>query len=102
MALGKHSQALEDLDAVCRAEPLEHEVSGGACWFAVLEAKSYCTGAVSPFPDFSQLPDSTCSEIHLPDPLSCKSRLQAWRERSRAMPVLAGTQVVRACSRAGA
>ena len=28
-ALGQHAQALEDLDAVCRAEPGEHEVSGG-------------------------------------------------------------------------
>lgn len=29
MVLGQHPQALEDLEAVCRAEPGEHEVSGG-------------------------------------------------------------------------
>ncbi|XP_010577514.1 PREDICTED: LON peptidase N-terminal domain and RING finger protein 3-like [Haliaeetus leucocephalus] len=28
-ALGQHAQALEDLDAVCTAEPGQHEVSGG-------------------------------------------------------------------------
>lgn len=28
-ALGQHQRALEDLDAVCKAEPGEHEVSRG-------------------------------------------------------------------------
>lgn len=29
VALGQYPEALEDLEAVCKAEPTEHEVSGG-------------------------------------------------------------------------
>lgn len=44
VALGQYPQALEDLDAVCRAEPGQHEVS---------EGHMGCTGAASPSPAFS-------------------------------------------------
>lgn len=41
-ALGQHTQALEDLDAVCKAEPGDHEVSRekipltGCTWSQIL------------------------------------------------------------------
>lgn len=38
VALGQHPQALEDLEAVCRAEPGEHEVREG--WSHILLFRS--------------------------------------------------------------
>lgn len=79
MALGQHPQALEDLDAVCRAEPGQHEVSGGPIDWLRFEPNLTVWEQFPPFLEFSKPLDSSCSAAHLPDPFSCKCRLQALR-----------------------
>lgn len=79
VALGQHPQALEDLDAVCRAEPGQHEVSGGPIDWLRFELNLTVWEQFPPFLEFSKPLDSSRSAVHLPDPLSCKCRLQALR-----------------------